>query len=85
VALGEEALKCEVAILDINLGPNQPSGIEAYAWLRQKGYTGRIVFLTGHASNHPLVIEASRIGDAEVFSKPVEPARLRSIVEGHDQ
>ena len=37
VALGEEALGCGVAILDINLGPNRPSGIDAYRWLRQKG------------------------------------------------
>ena len=43
---------------------------------------GRIVFLTGHASNHPLVVEAQRIGDAEIFSKPIDPDRLRSIVEG---
>ena len=82
VALGEEALGCRVAILDINLGPNRPSGIDAYAWLRHKGYTGRIVFLTGHASNHPLVVEAKRIGDAEIFSKPIDADRIRSIVEG---
>jgi FixJ family two-component response regulator len=82
VALGKEALGCSIAMLDINLGPNQPSGIDAYAWLRDRGYTGRVVFLTGHASTHPLVIEAKRIGDAEIFSKPIEPDRLRSIVEG---
>ena len=82
VALGEEALGCSVAILDINLGPNRPSGIDAYTWLRDKGYTGRIVFLTGHASNHPLVVEAQRIGDAEIFSKPIEIERLEAIVEG---
>lgn len=82
VGLGEEALGCSVAILDINLGPNQPSGIDAYRWLRDKGYRGRIAFLTGHASSHPLVIEAKRIGDAEIFSKPIEPDRLRSIVNG---
>jgi FixJ family two-component response regulator len=81
VGLGDEALGCSIAILDINLGPNQPSGIDAYRWLRDKGYRGRIVFLTGHASTHPLVIEAKRIGDAEIFSKPIEPDRLRSIVE----
>jgi DNA-binding NtrC family response regulator len=85
VALGEEALGCSVAILDINLGPNQPSGIDAYTWLRDEGYTGRIVFLTGHASNHPLVVEAQRIGDAEIFSKPIDPDRLRSIVEDEGQ
>ena len=85
VALGEEALGCSVAILDINLGPHRGSGIDAYAWLRDKGYMGRIVFLTGHASTHPLVVEAKRIGDAEIFSKPIDPDRLRSIVEGGRQ
>jgi DNA-binding NtrC family response regulator len=84
-ALGAEALRCSVAILDINLGPDQRSGIDAYAWLRDQGYKGRIVFLTGHASTHPLVVEAQRIGDAEIFSKPIEPDRLRSIVEGERQ
>jgi FixJ family two-component response regulator len=82
VALGEHALRCSVAILDINLGSNRRSGIDAYEWLRANGYTGRIVFLTGHASTHPLVVEAQRIGDAQIFSKPIEPDRLRSIVEG---
>ena len=85
VALGKEALGCSVAILDINLGPSQRSGIDAYAWLRDHGYQGRIVFLTGHASSHPLVVEAQRIGDAEIFSKPIEPDRLRSIIEGERQ
>jgi FixJ family two-component response regulator len=82
VALGLEALECRVAILDINLGPNRPSGIDAYTWLRRQGYTGRIVFLTGHASDHPLAVAATRIGDAEIFSKPIGPDRLRSVVEG---
>jgi FixJ family two-component response regulator len=84
-ALGEEALGASVVILDINLGPDRRSGIDAYAWLRGQGYTGRIVFLTGHASSHPLVVEAQRIGDAEIFSKPIEPDRLRSIVQGTRQ
>ena len=82
VAQGDDVLGCSVAILDINLGANRRSGIDAYTWLRAKGYTGRIVFLTGHAGTHPLVVEAQRIGDAEIFSKPIEPERIRSIVEG---
>ena len=82
VVLGQHGLGCSVAILDINLGSNRRSGLDAYAWLRANGYTGRIVFLTGHARTHPLVVEAQRIGDAQIFSKPIEPDRLRSIVEG---
>jgi FixJ family two-component response regulator len=86
VDLGEEALVgCDMAILDINLGVNRRSGIDAYAWLRDKGYSGRIIFLTGHASTHPLVVEAKRIGDADIYSKPIDPDRLRSIVEGEGQ
>jgi len=82
VALGDTALGCAVAILDINLGQNRRSGIDAYAWLREKGYKGRIVFLTGHAANDPLVVEAKRIGDAEIFTKPIEPDLLRYVIEG---
>ena len=81
VGLGEKVLGCSIAILDINLGPNQPSGIDAYRWLRAKEYRGRIVFLTGHASTHPLVVEAKLIGDAEIYSKPIDPDCLRSIIE----
>jgi FixJ family two-component response regulator len=81
VALGERALHCGVAILDINLGPEVPSGIEAYGWLRKHGFEGRIVFLTGHAASHPLVVEARRLGDAEVVSKPVSLDRLTTMLE----
>ena len=81
VVLGQHALGCSVAILDINLGSNRRSGLDAYAWLRANGYTGPIVFLTGHASTHPLVVEAQRIGDAQTFSKPIDADRLRSIIE----
>jgi ActR/RegA family two-component response regulator len=80
VGLGDAALRCQVAVLDINLGANQPSGIDAYAWLRHRGYHGRIVFLTGHASSHPLVVEANRLGDAEVYSKPIDVDRMLSVL-----
>jgi FixJ family two-component response regulator len=81
VALGERALTCGVAILDINLGPDVPSGLDAYVWLRGRGFTGRIVFLTGHASSHPLVVEATRLGDAEVVAKPISSGVLRTLLE----
>ncbi len=82
VALGNTVLGCSAAILDINLGPGQPSGIDVYQWLRRVGYSKRIVFLTGHASTHPLVIEAARIGDAEILCKPVDLDQIRLMVEG---
>jgi FixJ family two-component response regulator len=79
--LGEQALHCGVAILDINLGPQAPSGLDAYGWLRKHGFGGRIVFLTGHAASHPLVVEAKRLGDAEVVGKPVSLDTLTSMLE----
>ncbi len=82
VALGHDALKCQGAILDINLGPNRRSGIDAYVWLRHEGFKGRIAFLTGHANNHPLVVEANRLGDAEIFTKPIDTDQVRTLVEG---
>jgi FixJ family two-component response regulator len=82
VALGSDVLACSAAILDINLGPGRPSGIDVYRWLRQTGYAELIVFLTGHASTHPLVIEAARIGDAVILSKPVDVDQLRLMVDG---
>jgi FixJ family two-component response regulator len=83
IALGERALHCGVAILDINLGPQVPSGIDCYGWLRKHGFDGRIVFLTGHAATHPLVVEARRLGDAEVVGKPVSLETLTSLLEDY--
>jgi FixJ family two-component response regulator len=81
VALGDRALACGLAILDINLGPEVPSGLDAYGWLRRHGFSGRIVFLTGHANSHPLVVEASHLGDAEVIPKPVSFETLSSLLD----
>jgi FixJ family two-component response regulator len=80
VSLGERALKARVAVLDINLGADRPSGIDAYRWLRDQGFEGAVVFLTGHAPNHPLVAEAVRIGRARVMQKPIHLDALQELV-----
>jgi FixJ family two-component response regulator len=76
----EEALGAALAILDVNLGADVPSGLDAYRWLRQEGFRGPVIFLTGHASSHPLVAEAHRIGDALVVAKPASMATLGSMM-----
>lgn len=81
-ALGDRALDCDVAILDVNLGPDQPNGIDAYEWLRSHGFHGRIAFLTGHARTHPAVERACRVEAAHVYQKPISLDQLRSIVGG---
>ncbi len=77
----EAVLACELAVLDVNLGAGQPSGLDAYEWLKREGFAGRVVFLTGHAPSHPLVQRAHRLGDARVFAKPITSEELRSLID----
>ena len=79
-ARSADVLRTSIALLDINLGVGEPSGIDAYRWLREHHYPGRIVFLTGHACGHPLVEEARRLGSAELLSKPVPAPTLAALV-----
>lgn len=77
-----EVLSCDLAILDINLGPDQPNGVDVYRWLRQNGFNKPIHFLSGHARAFPIVAEAERVGDATVLSKPIPANDLIRIIEG---
>jgi DNA-binding NtrC family response regulator len=70
IALGTRALSCDLAILDVNLGPAQPSGVDAYHWMKAQSFSGRTVFLTGHARTHPSVAKANDLG-VKVLEKPV--------------
>jgi FixJ family two-component response regulator len=70
-----------VAILDVNLGPEVPSGLDVAEWLREHHFAGRIVFLTGHARSHPLVAQLKHDARAEVLQKPVSPPALLRIIE----
>jgi DNA-binding response OmpR family regulator len=79
-AAAASALRCRLAILDVNLGDGQPSGVDAYEWLRAHDFRGRIVFLTGHAATHPAVARAAGLG-VRVLAKPIESSELRALVE----
>lgn len=76
-AMGDELAKVTLAILDVNLGLNQPSGVEVAAWLREH-YSMRIIFITGHAPDHPLVRAASG-EEGEIFEKPIPTKLLLEI------
>jgi FixJ family two-component response regulator len=79
IATGERALACDLAILDVNLGPAKPSGIDAFRWLKSQSFSGRIVFLTGHARSYIGVAEAAALG-VEVLEKPMSVAGLLNLV-----
>jgi len=74
----EEVLEAKLAILDINLGPFVPDGIDAFHWLKAHGFHGKVLFLTGHARNNPRV--KSEINGAKLLEKPLRPDELVACV-----
>jgi DNA-binding NtrC family response regulator len=75
----EEVLCAKIAILDINLGPNAPDGVDAFHWLVDHGFRGKVVFFTGHARTNPQVALAEKNGVA-ILEKPLHPDKLISCV-----
>jgi DNA-binding NtrC family response regulator len=76
----EEVLACELAIIDINLGYGEPTGIDVFEWLERAGFSGHVVFLTGHGSQDPQVKRAARLAHSQVASKPLGTAKLRDLI-----
>jgi FixJ family two-component response regulator len=76
----EAVLRCALGIIDVNLGADEPSGLDAYAWLRAERFAGRIAFLTGHAATHPLVRRAAEMGELAVLAKPLEMRKLLELL-----
>ena len=77
-----EALSCDMALLDVNLGPGVPSGVDAYGWLRQQGFRGEIIFFTGHARSYPLLTEALAAPNVRLMAKPVDYEALEALLAG---
>jgi DNA-binding response OmpR family regulator len=74
------ALVAELAILDVNLGPGRPTGVDVCQWLRAQGFAAPIVFLTGHAASDPRVVEALAVANARVLSKPIGVDEITKLV-----
>jgi DNA-binding NtrC family response regulator len=77
-----QVLRTGLAILDVNLGPGEPSGVDIYRWLRGKDYHGKIVFLSGHARTDPQVEEAARISGVDFFQKPLAFDEIEALILG---
>jgi DNA-binding NtrC family response regulator len=77
-----DALSCQLAFLDINLGPNAPNGLAVRQWLEREGFSGQTVFLTGHGSNDPRVREAASFAGSRIASKPITLDELRELLAG---
>jgi FixJ family two-component response regulator len=78
-ALGPRLKSCTLALLDVNLGGGEPTGIEVRDWLRENGYTGPAVFLTGHGQDLPGLGDTLGPRD-KVLSKPIDSDVLVRLV-----
>jgi DNA-binding response OmpR family regulator len=79
-----DVLMCDLAILDVNLGPRQPSGLDALSWLQENGFRGVIAFLTGHARRDSILHERAASAGVPVLEKPVAPETLLALVPRPD-
>lgn len=75
-----EAVLCDRALLDINLGAFEPSGIDVYNWLKSISFPGKIIFFTGHGRWHPEVVRALALPGVEVLEKPSGHSELLKLV-----
>ncbi len=81
----EQVERTSLAILDVNLGSGEPSGIEVCRWLKGHNYRGRIVFLSGHARMDPRVGEAGGISGIDFFQKPMGFDQIEALLLGTDK
>jgi DNA-binding response OmpR family regulator len=79
MASPSDVLSADLIVLDVNLGGGEKNGIDAYRWLQEKSFKGKIFFLTGHAESHPLVQKALEFG-CQVLSKPLDVDKLKAIL-----
>ena len=77
-----QVLRTALSILDVNLGPGEPSGVEIYRWLKGQNYCGKIVFLSGHARTDPLVEEAATTSGVDFFQKPLGFDQIEALILG---
>jgi DNA-binding response OmpR family regulator len=84
VAHAGDVLKCDAGVLDVNLGPRQPTGLDALDWLRANGWDGSAIFVTGHAATHPVLDGLVGSSDVCVLEKPVETEKLLSLLESRE-
>jgi DNA-binding NtrC family response regulator len=72
----------DMIFLDVNLGPNVPSGIDAFNWLMEHHFVNQIVFFTGHANTFPVVRKALDFEKVSVLEKPVPVEKLQQLILG---
>lgn len=72
----------DMIFLDVNLGPDSPSGIDAFNWIMEHHFINQIVFFTGHANTFPVVRKALDYAKVSVLEKPVPVEKLQQLILG---
>ena len=80
VSQADAALASQLAVVDVNLGEGRPTGVEVSTWLREHGFGGAIIFLTGHATNDPRVAAAAAVPNTRIMAKPISFGELTTLV-----
>jgi DNA-binding NtrC family response regulator len=70
----------DIALLDVNLGLDAPSGFDAYDWLVQNNYRGEVAFFTGHSRTNPQVQRALEIPHAILLEKPANVSDIERLI-----
>lgn len=70
----------DMIFLDVNLGPDSPSGLDAFNWLMEHHFINQIVFFTGHANTFPIVRKALDYEKVSVLEKPVPVEKLQQLI-----
>lgn len=78
--LTEDHNSFDLVLIDMNLGINSPTGVEAYTWLLEHGYNGRIVFLSGHEKNHPDIQMVLGNPGITVIQKPADANQIETLL-----
>lgn len=72
----DEALRADVALLDVHLGENRPTGVDAHSWLLSRGFAGQAIYLTAHRTEEAI----ARSG--LVLQKPVAAGLIEALAAG---
>lgn len=81
--LGDQIHHASVVVLDVSLQSNKDSGIDAYRWLKDQKYTGRVCFLTGYTYDHPTVASLLSLKSVDVVTKPLSLEKfMKKVIRG---
>lgn len=70
----------DVIFLDVNLGQDDKSGLDAFKWLQDRNFQEKIVFFTGHAQAYPEVKSAVSLPNVFVLEKPASILQIEKMI-----